>query len=311
MNLKNELFPKPISEFDLRLLRIFKVVVECGGFTAAETVLNVTKSTISVHMGNLESRLGVKLAIRGRQGFSLTEQGRLVYDASLDLFASLNDFAHRMQDLESELSGELSIVCSDQVALSRQLKLPEVIARIAEQAPKVKLAVNSDTIPNTEQSILKGEAHIGIIPDYRSIDGLAYQPCYSETYYLCIGRKHPLFDRPDSRISDDEVQQAVTVHPGVDVNLSGIQQFQTLTLGARAYQFETRTPLILSGLYQGFFPLSYIQSYLDRGEVRLLQPNKRYYNVDHVLVYKDHAKPEPKVKLFLEAFDAVAGHSAA
>ncbi len=302
---QNNLFPRPISELDLRLLRIFKVVVECGGFTAAEGVLNVTKSTISVHIGNLESRLNTRLANRGRQGFSLTEQGRLVYEASLELFDSLNEFAQKVSNLDSEISGELSIVCSDQVALTRQLKLPDIIAYMHEKAPKMQLGINADTIPNIERSLLKGNIHVGIIPDYRQVDGLEYRQCYSETFYLCVGNKHRLYHLPDDEISETDILECDTVHPGVDVNLSGIQQFQAMKLTARAYQFDTRTPLILSGLYLGFFPLSYIQGFLDRGEVRLLQPNKRFYHVDHVLVYRSQATIEPRVALFLEAFKQI------
>ncbi|MEJ2755293.1 MAG: LysR family transcriptional regulator [Gammaproteobacteria bacterium] len=46
---KSSALPKPVSEYDLRLLRVFRVVVECGGFSAAEQVLNISRSTICVH----------------------------------------------------------------------------------------------------------------------------------------------------------------------------------------------------------------------------------------------------------------------
>lgn len=305
MPVKHALIPRPVSEYDLRLLRIFKVVVDCGGFSAAESVLNITRSTISVHMSNLEARMKVRLASRGRGGFSLTEEGKTVYEASLVLFSALNDFALLVQNLDNDLNGEISILCSDQVALTQQLKLPEVIAYIQEQAPNVQPAINAETIPNIEQAILNGDAQIGIIPEYRRIDGLTYQQFYTEPYYLCIGRAHPLFGRDDADISDDEVFACQTVHPGVDVNLSGIEQFQRMNLSARAYQFDTRTPLILSGKYLGFFPLSYIQGFLDRGEVRLLQPDQRFYNVDHVIVTRNTGRPDPKVDLFLDAFSKV------
>jgi DNA-binding transcriptional LysR family regulator len=305
MPAKHALIPRPVSEYDLRLLRIFKVVVDCGGFAAAESVLNITRSTISVHMSNLESRMKVRLASRGRGGFSLTEEGRTVYEAMLVLFRSLNDFALLVQNLDNELNGEIAILCSDQVALTRQLKLAEVIAYIQEQAPNVQPAINAETIPNIEQAILSGEAQIGIIPEYRHIDGLAYQQCYTEPYYLCVGSSHPLFALDDQAISDEDIFSCQTVHPGVDVNLSGIEQFQKMNLAARAYQFDTRTPLILSGKYLGFFPLSYIQGFLDRGEVRLLQPEKRFYSVDHVIVTRDTSKKDQKVELFLNAFSAV------
>ena len=64
-----------VSDFDIRLLRIFRSVVECGGFSAAETVLGIGRSAISQQMSDLEQRLGLRLCQRGRAGFSLTEVG--------------------------------------------------------------------------------------------------------------------------------------------------------------------------------------------------------------------------------------------
>jgi len=102
---KDTFVPRPVSEYDLRLLRIFKVVVECGGFAKAEPVLNITRSTISVHISNLESRMKFKLAKRGRGGFALTEQGKVVYEASLKLFDTLNGFSVLISSLDVEVSG--------------------------------------------------------------------------------------------------------------------------------------------------------------------------------------------------------------
>ena len=64
-----------VGDYEIRLLKVFKTVVECGGFSAAETVLNISRSTISVHMANLEQRLKLKLCNRGRAGSALTMRG--------------------------------------------------------------------------------------------------------------------------------------------------------------------------------------------------------------------------------------------
>lgn len=58
-----------VSDFDIRLLRIFRSVVESGGFSAAETVLGIGRSAISQQMSDLEQRLGLRLCQRGRAGF--------------------------------------------------------------------------------------------------------------------------------------------------------------------------------------------------------------------------------------------------
>ena len=50
-----------ISDADIRLLRVFQAVVDCGGMTAAELELNISTSTISRHVKDLETRLGLTL----------------------------------------------------------------------------------------------------------------------------------------------------------------------------------------------------------------------------------------------------------
>jgi DNA-binding transcriptional LysR family regulator len=50
-----------LSDIDFRLLRIFVAVVESGSFSIAATRLNVSESTVSSHMSDLERRLGMRL----------------------------------------------------------------------------------------------------------------------------------------------------------------------------------------------------------------------------------------------------------
>lgn len=48
-----------LADMDIRLLRVFNSVVECGGLSAAEMELNIGRSTISRHLKDLEARLGI------------------------------------------------------------------------------------------------------------------------------------------------------------------------------------------------------------------------------------------------------------
>ena len=86
-----------VGDYEIRLLRVFKTVVECGGFSAAEVELNISRSTISVHMSNLEARLKLKLCQRGRSGFALTEEGLTIYNATRQLFSRLAEFRSTVQ----------------------------------------------------------------------------------------------------------------------------------------------------------------------------------------------------------------------
>ena len=105
--------PISVSNPDLHLLRVFMAVTESGGFSPAQLVLNVSQSTISTQMADLESRLGMTLCQRGRSGFALTEDGRAVYGAAQELFRSCATFADRVDARRGEVSGDLRVGMAD------------------------------------------------------------------------------------------------------------------------------------------------------------------------------------------------------
>ena len=299
------IIPKRITEYDLRLLRIFKVVVENGGFAAAENELGVTRSTISVHMSNLETRMKLKLCLRGRGGFSLTEDGQAVYHAVLNMFDSLNDFSLFVNSLGKELSGELVILCSDPLDEAKQRKMAKVIEKINDEAPNLHLVLDTDSIANIEKQLLKDKAHIGLLPNYKPVEGLHYQTLLSEPIYLCCAKSHAFYDQVDNKITPEALATVPAIHPGIDIDAKGREQLTKLNLAAKAYQFDTRKALILSGRYIGYLPQSTIQRELNSGEVRIIQPSSLTYQFDLSLVYKKSSKETAKVDLLKHAFSAV------
>ena len=299
---KSSIIPKPITEYDLRLLKIFISVVEHGGFAAAEKGLGITRSTISVHMSNLETRMKLKLCLRGRGGFSLTEDGQSVYRAVIDLFDSLNEFSLHVGTLGKELSGELVILCADQLDNIKQKKLAQVIEYVHEKAPNLHIVLDGDSISNIEKLLLKDKAHIGIFPDYQKIEGLNYHALSSDPIFLCCGKKHQFFNRVDAKITQDDLSSMSAIHPGIDIDYNGREQLKKLNLTAKAYQFDTRKAMILSGKYIGFMPQNYIQQELNAGEIRIIQPSVLTYQFNLSLVNKKSPRETSKIELLRNAF---------
>ena len=299
---KSSIIPKPITEYDLRLLRIFKAVVENGGFASAESELGITRSTISVHMSNLETRMKLKLCLRGRGGFSLTEDGQAVYYAAINLFDSLNDFSLLVGSLSNELSGELVILCADQLDFAKQQKLAQVIQIVLDRFPNLHLVLDGDTIHNIEKLLLKDKAHIALLPGYQQTEGLCYQPIYSEPIYLCCSKQHEFFNQVDTVITPEKLASVPAIHPGIDIDTSGREQLKKLNLSAKAYQFDTRKAMVLSGRYIGYLPQSYIQQELNHGEIRIIQPSSLTYQFNLSLVYKKSPREVNKLDLLKAAF---------
>jgi len=256
-------------------------------------------------MSNLETLMKLKLCLRGRGCFSLTEDGQAVYHAVLNMFDSLNDFSLFVNSLGKELSGELVILCSDPLNEAMQRKMAKVIEKINDKAPNLHLVLDTDSIANIEKQLLKDKAHIGLLPNYKPVEGLHYQTLFSEPVYLCCAKSHAFFDQVDNKISPEALATVSAIHPGIDIDAKGREQLTKLNLSAKAYQFDTRKALILSGRYIGYLPQSTIQQELNSGDVRIIQPSSLTYQFDLSLVYKKSSKETAKVDLLKQAFSAV------
>ncbi|MDB4838029.1 LysR family transcriptional regulator [Marinomonas sp.] len=287
-----------VGDYEIRQLKVFKTVVDCGGFSAAETALNIGRSTISLHITNLESRLNLILCKRGRGGFSLTEEGTIIYQMTENLLESLDSFRTTVNNLNISLTGKLRIALSDTVSLDPRSHFPELIKRFSTEAPNVFINTVVSSMAVIERMILNDEADIGFIPYHRKLDGLMYFHLYSDTCYLYCSINHPL-----ATMNEQEQKEQADVYPashaGLKFHESISDQISTMNLTAISYFYDSRLALILSGQYIGFLPEKYAQAYINRGDIMAISPNERSYNLGVAMICKKTTQPNKPRELFL------------
>src|SRR3974390_238915 len=135
MRLNPRRFTVKLSDGDLRRLRVFCTVTRCGGFAAAESELQMGLPSISRYIKDLEIRLGVRLCRRGRVGFALTDQGRQVYSASLQLIAALERFEAGIRSIHSELAGTLNVGVIDTLITDKNFQIPAILKSYKRKHP--------------------------------------------------------------------------------------------------------------------------------------------------------------------------------
>lgn len=287
-----------VSDIDLRLLRIFQTVVNCGGFSAAEIDLGIGRSTISTHIGELEARLGTRLCQRGRGGFALTARGKKIYEASLGLMKSLDDFRNEVNADQDTMTGEINIGVVDNIIWDKELRLRNVFRDFSEVASNIDLTLYVLSPDEIERRLLDDRLHVGIAPVMHEIAGLSYTYLFDEINNLYCGRGHPLFDRPDSEITTADLVKSQYVKKGYAVN-SNLQQANS-AMGKRVVGFHVEgfALLILSGCYIGFLPEHYASVWESSGEMRRLLP-KRYEAVVSFASMTARGRPYTKA---LDAF---------
>lgn len=284
----------PISDADIRLLRVFRTVVDCGGFSAAEVELNISRAAISQHMADLERRLGLNLCRRGRAGFRLTEEGRLAYEATLRLLASTESFRSEINTVHGRLRGELNIGITDNLVTMPQMRVTDALRGLKQLAPEVRVNIRMIPPNEIERGVLDGQLHIGVVPARRGLPGLVGLPLYQEDSLLYCGRGHPLFDRPEAGLTRREVEAADAVAP------TQAQRPHELNDTATATDREGVAFLILTGCYIGFLPTHSARQWVERGMMRALLPDTYHHALEFHAVTKKGIQPNLVLERFME-----------
>ncbi|GAA6152511.1 LysR family transcriptional regulator [Pseudoteredinibacter isoporae] len=285
---------------DIKLLKIFVTVVDNGGFSAAERELNLARSTISNHMAELEHRLQTVLCRRGRAGFSLTSAGESVYREALNLLASAEAFDRHIDSLRhADMSGELRLAVTDGTLYDDNLKLNLSLAQFQNKANNVFLTLSSASQPDIEHQLAKKEIDLGIIAHHRSLPDFQYHHLYQEQHFLYCAEPHPLFDKSDRHISEEQLAEQAFVHAGYQLN-SDIQKLtQNFNGRASAGHMEARAQLILSGAYIAFLPEHFAAPLVATGKLRTLKSRSKFYRSDISAVHRKDALSDRLLALFL------------
>lgn len=289
-----------VSDFDIRLLRIFRSVVECGGFSAAENVLGIGRSAISQHMSDLEQRLGLRLCQRGRAGFSLTEEGREVYQSSLQVLGALENFRTEVNGLHQHLRGELNIGLTDNLVTLPHMRITHALAQLKERGPDVRINIHMIAPSQVEQGVLDGSLHIGVVPHASALPGLDYQPLYSERSLLYCAVGHPLFYVDDATLDDDRLDGQEAIAPTFRLAGNIQAHYQALRCTASASDREGMAFLILTGRYIGYLPDHYAEAWVQQGRLRALKAKQRFYDLSLSRVTRKGRRPHLVLESFLE-----------
>lgn len=257
-----------LSDTDLRLLRVFRIVAERGGLSAAGLALNKSKSAVSLDISHLEERLGCSLCVRGRGGFALTEEGQIVYLAALQLFHDIEKFRDRVATGLQRLTGKVSLLVIDNIVSVASTPLVRAISTFGKRHPGVEIRIDSANSVMVERGIIEEEADIGISVVPRPVTTLSMIPLFREELRLYCGKGHPLFAVDAADLTEELVMHHPLIEPSVtdDGNFAALlDRFNT---AGQANSLDSRVMLVLSGLYLGFLPPHYAGQWVDRGELR-------------------------------------------
>ncbi|MEH6835742.1 LysR family transcriptional regulator [Falsihalocynthiibacter arcticus] len=257
MSRRKKAFSGKVNDADIRLMRVFKAVIECGGLSAAQTELGVGRSTISRQISDLETRLGLRLCHRGRSGFYLTQQGQQAFDYIEEFLNSAEELTSKIASISNRMVGKIEIGMIDFTMSDVSNPLIPTIQKFQVTAPDVTINLMTGSPNEVERGIIDGKLHIGIVPDYQRHPSLDYAKIYDEDVGLFCGGPHPLVKAilNNVTLTESDICKHKLVHRAYFESERLRQRKQKFPVGSTVYQTEAVLALVRSGVYLGFFPV--------------------------------------------------------
>ncbi len=289
---------RQLLHVDLRLLMILRTIVEHKGLVGAQAALNMSQSTISASLSELEARLGLRLCNRGRSGFALTEAGRIVYEASHDLFDAVGRFSASTTAISDATRGILRIGAVDAVATNPNLPLAAALRQFKTLAKNVLVDFLNAGPEELEAQVLQGKRDVVIGPYSERYATLSYVPLHREIQTLYVSRQHKLF-----KCKDDQDKNLLEGHAFVSrryLHSSDIHRVGLSDPNAIVDTMEAQLILIQSGEYLGYLPEHYAQQWVASGELRPILPGHFSYESQFYAVSMKQRIPNQLIKKFTE-----------
>lgn len=175
----------------VRQLQYFLAAAECGQISRAAKDMNVTQSSITIAIQDLESRLGYKLFHRKSQGVELTMAGRLFHHHAASALAGVEDLMTLSPASEQQAGGHVRIGITDTIA---GYYLPRVWKDIKRNAPKLELQVTELARGQIEQGLLERQFDLGIVltSNVRNIQAFEIETLLTSQRQLWLGTGHRL-----------------------------------------------------------------------------------------------------------------------
>jgi LysR family transcriptional regulator, low CO2-responsive transcriptional regulator len=200
---------------DLHKLAIFETVAREGSFSAAAERLYLSQSSVSQHVRELESSLGVQLFERGRGGVSLTPKGEQLYTMAKDLLHQAAEIERQIMDVTQVTNGRLRVGATPGVGA---YLLPSWLRGFQQQCTRVRVSLHTGTTDYVLNEVRHRALDLGMTEgDPTSTpahDVLHYQQLTAFEQFVVVGTHHPWHGRDAIAIAELNGQCLITRQPG-------------------------------------------------------------------------------------------------
>ena len=198
-------------EFDVRILRYFRVVAETRSFAGAARKLKLTQSAVSQQIINLEREIGTPLLIRSSKFVRLTTAGEIFLQCATHVLDSLDRVRDLLATEADANSGRLSLAVP---ATFCHWLLPHLIDEFHKKFPAIQLCVVMTDVAVAVQRLAHREIDIALVPTAIEHKSLAMAPLGKDELVAVVSTRNPLARKERLLAADLRDQRIIMPAPG-------------------------------------------------------------------------------------------------
>jgi LysR family cyn operon transcriptional activator len=220
---------------ELRQLKYFVKVAEMLNFSEAAKALNITQSTLSQQIKQLEDEIGTQLFTRSSHRVLLTEAGIELVPCANKTLRDAQLCLSRMNDLNELLTGTLNIG----VTYSFGPMLTEALSSFMRMYPKIKLNIVYKTMADLLELLRNREvdAVLAFRPT-KAVEGIESHILFQNYLSVIVGDEHPLATKKRVTLAELEQYDLALPSPGLQA-----RNVLEKILSKRPYNFKVRIEL--------------------------------------------------------------------
>ncbi len=287
---------------DLNDLQFFAIVVEHGGYAAAERALGIPKSRLSRRITQLEADLGVRLLQRSTRKFAVTDIGQSVYRHAQSMLAEAQAAREAVDRVSAEPRGLIKV--SAPVALAQDM-LAKLLPGFLSAHPQVRVQLHVsnrrvDIIPEGFDVALRVRTHLDDDGELvlRSFGQISELLVASPDYLKRRGRpRHPseLTEHATLSMSEDEARQRWTLH-GPD----GAVERVDIRPNLMTHDFSVLMTAARQGLGIALLPESICAEAVRAGDLEVVVPDWQLPQGICHAVFPSRRGLLPSVRVFID-----------
>ena len=172
---------------DLHRIEIFCTLIKLRSFSRAAETLYLTQPTVSGHIKNLETDLGVKLLDRLGKGVVPTEAGEVLYQYGQKLLALRDHARQEIAGISGTVTGLLKIGGS---TIPGAYVLPTMIGAFKKKYSSATIQLLIDDTAKVSEAVVNNDLHIGVVGARVSDPRLETHPFLKDELVIAVPAGH-------------------------------------------------------------------------------------------------------------------------